>query len=116
MLPTRERIADLQARFNVSNGRVLDPNRYKNLNWYIRKGPVNRVEPGEWFCYGDVNNADIIVLSQKLRDGEVIIMGWKDMPKNVFLDEFSRDGGGVRLVITKAGVVYDSIRDGRVSN
>jgi hypothetical protein len=132
MLPTQSRIEDLQARFNVTNGRIKEPNRYKNLNWYLRRGNVSRQEPGEWFCYGDVDEVDIVALGQKLANGEIITMGWKDLPANVWHDPVFSDGEeirlvisnkglvydhskGIRLVISNKGIIYDHRRDGKVS-
>jgi hypothetical protein len=42
------------------------------------------------------------------------VLGWKDLGPNDLEDEVFRDGGGVWLILTASGVLYDVRRDGRI--
>lgn len=102
-------INELRARFNVRSGQVLEPNRYKNLNWYLCKDEkVNRNSPGDWFCYGDIDEIQISLLPKLLEPGEFLVLGWKDQGPD------TRDEGSISLIISPSGVLYDRRRDGAI--
>ena len=112
MIPIGARVKDLQERFGVRDGQFNDPNRYQNLNWYFSSDDKTiNTDADEWFCFGDILDSDIPRIMSILSFGEAVILGWKDMPRNVKQDEFFGDGGGVRMVIKPEGVVYDGRRD-----
>ncbi len=114
MYPGQQRINELRERFKVQNGQVLTPNRYKNLNWYLARDVVNRNDPGEWFCFGDIDEILVGVLRKRLQPGEFLVLGWKDLGPNDLEDRTFGDGGGVWLIITPSGVMYDVRRDGKI--
>jgi len=109
-----QRARELRERFEVSTGRIIEPHRYKNLNWYLGKNRVNHEDPGDWFNYGDINEEDIAVLGQKLAPGEILILGWKELPPDERFDDFFGNGGGMWLCFTNKGVIYDFRRDGKM--
>ena len=113
MYTSRERIKELCERFNVTNGRLFAEYRFSNLNWYLGKDYLNRENPGDWFCYGDIQDEDIPELMKKLENGEVLKLGWKNMGPDTRKDQFFHDGGGLWIAITTS-VVYDCRRDGRI--
>jgi hypothetical protein len=115
MFPGDQRVKELRERFGVTNGRFFGEYRFKNLNWYFTdSGKVNQEQPGEWFCYGDIRDDDVISLRSNLNEGELLILGWKELRGDDRWDEVFRDGGGVWMAIAKDGVVYDRRRDGAV--
>jgi hypothetical protein len=114
MYPGQTRIKELRARFKIHNGQVLTPYKYKNLNWYLAKDVVNRNDPGEWFNFGDVDEILISLLPKRLQPGEFLVLGWKDLGPNDLQDDTFGNGGGVWLVISPSGILYDVRRDGRI--
>jgi len=114
MFPGNQRVQEIRDRFRISNGRVMSDYRYKNLNWYLGKDKVNHINPGEWFLFGDIDETDIIRFGGMLEEGEILILGWKDMGPDQRQDSVFRDGGGLWLAFTKDGVIYDLRNDGRI--
>lgn len=111
MLPTEARIKELQQRFGVANGRFFGYQfRFKNLNWYLGRGEINS-EKDEWFCFGDIQDEDVPRLQEALEPEEFLILGWKDLGRDMKHDDFFGDGGKVSMVIAKDGVVFDRRRD-----
>lgn len=109
MYPGEARIRELRTRFKVHSGQVLEPNRYKNMNWYLcTDTKVNRNDPGEWFCYGDIDEIQISVIRTILKPGEFLVLGWKDQGPD------ARDIGDISLIITPSGSLYDLRRDGPI--
>ena len=114
MWPGNRRVTELRQRFAVYSGRVIDGYRYKNLNWYLAKDKVNHEKPGEWFLFGDICEEDIVVMGNTLQDGEIMVLGWKDLGPDIRHDEFFGNGGGLILAFTNKGVIYDRLRDGSI--
>jgi hypothetical protein len=111
MYTSPQRIRELRERFSVTNGQFFAEMRFKNLNWYFTNGnTVNRNEPGEWFCYGDIRDEDVARLMKELKDGELLVLGWKDRQA----DAYKNRDGEPAIAIANAGVVYDVRRDGPI--
>jgi len=108
MYPGQTRVNELRERFKVTNGQVLTPHKYKNLNWYLAKDVVNRNDPGEWFNFGDIDEIAISVLPHALKPGEFLVLGWKDQGPD------TRDEGDISLILSPSGVLYDRRRDGAI--
>lgn len=95
---SEKRAVELRTRFGVSNGRFFGYHRYKNLNWYLND---------DWFCYGDVRDEDIPELVDELKEGEVLELGWKELPTDQRDDNFFGDGGGLWLKLNHEQVLFD---------
>lgn len=112
MLPTQERIKELQTRFDVTNGQFFGEYRFKNLNWYLGDGIMTPAEKDEWFNYGDIREEDIPRVQALLVPGEILTLGWKELGPDKKDDPVFRNGFGVWLVITCDGVQFD-VRENR---
>ena len=112
MLPRESRRNELRRQFEMYHGQLHDNALYRNLNWYYCHNAQRPIELCEWFMLGDISVEDIEKLRFLLLPGELISLGWKDMAPDVRDDEFG-NGGGLWLVISRDGVVYDKMDESR---
>lgn len=107
MYPREARLKELRARFGVQNGQFFAYYEFKNLNWYLADKDEENMVKAEWFCFGDIREEDMERLPSLLREGEKLILGWKDLGPDTREKTFFGDGGGVWLVIEPEGVTFD---------
>lgn len=111
MLPTEERVKELQQRFGVITGRYFGEYRFKNLNWYLGKRGTMPIDEYEWFCYGDIKGDEIQFFQERLDEDEVLALGWKELGPDQKWEDFFLDGEGPWLILTKDEVLFDLRRD-----